>query len=107
MIYGNRTTYVQIKSLIDKLLSDESQTIYPFILIAGPAHVGKASMIREMIAESDINPYDVVTMQDLSDDWSQLKDSNDLAGTGHSIQIDVESKRIDITLADRSIVRNW
>jgi hypothetical protein len=64
-------------------------------------------MIREIIAESDINPYDIVTMQDLSDDWISLKDSNDLAGTSHSIQIEVESKRADITLADKSIVHNW
>jgi hypothetical protein len=96
-----------VKLLINKLLTDESQTIYPFILIAGPAHVGKASMVREIIAESDVNPYDVVMMQDLSDDWSQLKESNDLTGTSHSIQIEVESKRMDITLSDKSVVHNW
>jgi hypothetical protein len=107
MIYGNQITFAQVKSLIKKLLTNESQTIYPFIIIAGPAHVGKASMIREIIAESDVNPYDIVTMQDLSDDWSQLKESNDLTGTSHSIQIEVESKRTDITLADKSIVHNW
>ena len=107
MIYGNTTTFAQITSLINKVLNDESQTVYLFILIAGPAHVGKASMIREIIAESGVNPYDVVTMCDLTDHWSQLKETNDLAGTSHSIQIEVESKRSDITLADKSIVHNW
>lgn len=106
MIYWNQTTFAQVKSLINKLLNDESQTVYPFILIAGPAHVGKASMVREIIAESDVNPYDIVTMQDLSDEWMSLKESNDLTGTSHSIQIEVESKRTDITLADKSVVHN-
>lgn len=107
MIYGNQTIFTQIKTLIDKLLNDESQTVYPFILIAWPAHVGKASVVREIIANADLNSYDVVTMQDLSDDWLALKDKNDLTGTSHSIQIEVESKRSDITLADKSTVHNW
>ena len=106
MIYGNKTTFIQVKSLINMLLADESQTVYPFILIAGPAHVGKASVIHDIINWFDINPYDVVTMQDLSDDWMLLKESNDLTGTSHSIQIEVESKRNDITIADKSIVHN-
>lgn len=107
MIYGNTSTFTQLQSLIAKLLSDESQMVYPFILIAWPAHVGKASMVREIIAHADLNSYDVVTMQDLSDDWLALKEKNDLTGTSHSIQIEVESKRSDITLADKSTVHNW
>jgi hypothetical protein len=107
MIYGNHHTYTQLKTLIERLLTDESQIIYPFIIIAWPAHIGKSSIVRDIIGSSDLNHYDVVTMQDLSDDWMLLKESNDLTGTSHSIQIEVESKRQDIRLEDGSLVHNW
>jgi hypothetical protein len=107
MIYGNSTTYHQLKSLIQKLLHDEQQTVYPFILIAGPAHIGKSHMVHELLADADLNPYDIALVQDLSDDWASLKESNDLAGTFHSIQIEVESKRQDIRMEDGSTVHNW
>lgn len=64
-------------------------------------------MIRNIIADADLNAYDVVIMQDFSDDWLVLKEKNDLAGTSHSIQLDVESKRQDITLPDKTTVHNW
>lgn len=107
MIYGNQITQNQLSNLISQLLQNKDQTTYPFILIAGPAHIGKSSMIQQIITKADLHGHDVVTLQDLSDIWWVLKDKNDLAGTSHSIQIDVETKRQDIKLPDSSIVHNW
>jgi len=59
------------------------------------------------VVGATLSPHDMVKLQDLSDNWWALKDKNDLAGTSHSIQIEVESKRQDIRMLDDTMVHNW
>lgn len=106
MINGNQAVMLQLTTLINELLHWSHGTTYPFIIIAGPAHIGKSSLVRQIIQQHKIPDHDTADLVDLSDIWMDLKNHNDLTGTSHLITINVESKRQDIKLNNGTYIHN-
>jgi len=106
MIHGNQWVSLQLSNLIDQLLQWEHGTTYPFILLSGPSHIGKSTLIRQLIHAHSIPDHDIADLIDLSDDWISLKNHNDLTGSSHAITINVESKRQEIKLTNGSYIHN-
>lgn len=101
---GNAPSVQYFHKLLDKLSGGG------FIVLCGPQYIGKMTLIHSVLNQI-IQPMhqlqDLIMIQDFSDQWLELKASNDkLIWSTHTFKIESDPHKVHIKLPDGSIYKD-
>gem|GEM_PF-278515 len=106
---GNKQAVAYFQTIADRII--QTNVIdHGFLLLCGPQYIGKTTLIQSVLPQlvGGVMLQDCLQIQDFSDQWLELKESNDkLIGTSHSIKISSDDAKSVIKLSDGSIYQDY